>query len=477
MPIPSLAFLLVFLPVCVGLYYALFFSRFAQNALLLLASLVFYAFGQAGYVLVLMLSIVWNYFMAIAIWKRKTEAQNAKALTVITAASNFLVLLAFLSFNPLQTAVTAFFGGDPLSFRLVLPLGLAIYTLQAAGYCIDVYRGEVAAEKNILYVGLYLAFFPKIITGPLISFSSMRTQMESRSHSLEKFSRGMCRFVIGLSKKLLLADQLSYLVNYLFTQAAIDNTIVQLPVALAWFGLLAFGLQLYYELSGFADMAIGLGLIFGFELPENYRYPFTAVHMADFWSRWNITALAWFRNYMFGALSKKSNKDLVMRDLLIVWILFALWFGGVRQPALIWGLWNFFFLLAEHFFGYGSRIPGRFLKHTYTLLVVAVGFVLLRSPTLYVAGRYLASLFWLNNNSFYGELLPVFLKEYWMPIGLGILFAMPVAPTAAALPLRLENIKGFRSVSTAIYTVCVTGLLALCIIYLLQDPAISAPVF
>jgi len=477
MPIPSLAFMLVFLPTCLILYFLFFFYRPAQNVILLLASLVFYAFGQTVYVLALLLSMAWNYAMGLAIATRQNKGHSSKALTGIAVGMNILLLLAFQWINQVLAFLPSWFGYVAPSFQVLMPLGLAWYTLQAVGYCLDVYRGEVTAEKNPLYVGLHLAFFPKITLGPLVDYGMMRRQFTERQHTIDKFSRGLCRFVVGLAKKLLLADQLSYLVNYIFTQAAMDNTVVQLPVSLAWLGLFAFGLQLYYELSAFADMAIGLGEMFGFDLPENFCYPFVATNMTDFWRRWNITPLAWFRKYVFGFLPRTENQDLVIRNLLITWIVFALFVGGFEWTFVFWGVWNFLLLLAEHFFGYAERISGRFLKHVYTLLAVLLGFVLLRSPSLYTAGQYFTSMLGLNNNGFWSALLPVFLRENWMPLGLGVVFAIPLAPKWNALALRSGKGKALWRLSAILYPVFIAGLLIVCMVFIVQNKAVITPVY
>lgn len=485
MPIPSLIFILLFLPFCVLLYHSFFFSRTAQNIILLTASLMFYTAGQTVYILVLLFSIAWNYAMGLAVGRCRKNGHGGKLAAGIAVAVNVLIPVMFLAVNQAPAILRPIFQIPSGYYKVLMPLGLAYYTLQAVGYCLDVYRGEASAEKNPLALALYLSFFPKITMGPLIDYSEMSRQITDRRHTVAGVSRGLCRFVTGLSKKLLIADQLDYPVNYIFTQSTMDNAVVQLPVSLAWFGALAFALQLYFELSAMADMAVGLGGMFGFDLPENFRYPLAAVSITDFWRRWNITFLAWFRKYVFGSLPKKENHDHLIRDLLITWILFGLWVGGLKWTALFWGVLNFLLLLAEHFFGYSDRIPGRFLKHSYSVLAVITGFVLLRSPTLYNAGQYFSSMLWLNNNGFGSDLVPVFLREYWAPLGLGALLSIPLP---LSLPLRLPLVpalnvpaqrlcrsKPLIRAAKILYPICIIGLLALCMVLILQNMTVTAP--
>lgn len=459
----SLAFLVYGLPACIVLYYLCFFSRPLQNGVLLLASLLFYAFGQTVYLPVLLGSILWSWLLGLWIDRRRARGRGGAGVTWLAAAGNILPLAAFRLAGPGLELLCPLLGLPTPAVPAAAPLGLAFFTLQSVGYCVDVYRGEAAAERNPLYVGLYLSFFPKLTGGPLVDYAELRRQMALRTHGVDQISRGLCRFVLGLSKKVLLADQLAYLSDFVFNRTSMDNTVVQVPVLLVWLGLLALGLQIYYELSGYADMAVGLGLVFGFTLPEQFRAPFQADSLTDFWRRWNITGLGWFRKYLYGSMPRQENTDLVLRNLALVWLCFGLW-HGFEWTFLAWGAWNFTALLAEHSFRYVAELPGRVLRNVYTLLTVAVGFVLLKSPTLYHAGQFFIDLLGLGNNAFVDDFFFAALREYWAPLLFGVLFVTPFAPRLSALLRRRGG--ACRYVAAVGYPAGLSALLALCLAFL-----------
>ncbi len=461
----SLAFLAYGLPACIVLYYLCWFSRPLQNGVLLLASLVFYAFGQTVYLPVLAIWILWIWALGLWIGQRKARRHSGFGVTGLAVVTNLLLLVFFRLAGPVLALVYPAAEGASFALPTALPLGLAFFTLQSMGYCLDVYRGEIPAERNPFYVGLHLAFFPKLAGGPLVDFADFRRQLTHRTHSAEQISRGLCRFVLGLSKKILLAGQLAYLVDYVFNQTSMDNTVVQVPVLLVWLGLLALCLQFYYELSGYADMAIGLGLVFGFTLPEQVRAPFQADSLTDFWRRWEITALGWFRKYLYGSMPRQENQDMVIRSLALVWLCFGLW-HGFDWTFLIWGVWNFGVLLSEHSFRLVVRLPDGVLRRVYTLLMVAVGFILLKSPTLYHAGQFFIDLLGLGNNAFSSSFFYAALREYWAPLLFGVLFATPYAARLSAFFERRGRV--WRSVAAIGYSAGLVALLVLCLAFLVR---------
>ncbi len=459
----SLAFLVYGLPACIVLYYLCFFSRPLQNGVLLLASLVFYAFGQTVYLPVLAIWILWSWVLGLWIDRRKARGHSGSGVTGLAVVTNVLLLALFRLAGPLLALAYPSAGGSAPALPTAVPLGLAFFTLQSVGYCLDVYRGDTPAERNPFYVGLHLAFFPKLAGGPLTDFAEFRRQLTHRTHSTEQLSRGLCRFVLGLSKKILLAGQLAYLVDFVFNQTSMDNTVVQVPVLLVWLGLLALCLQFYYELSGYADMAGGLGLVFGFTLPEQVRAPFQADSLADFWRRWEITGLGWFRKYLYGSMPRQENPDMVICSLALVWLCFGLW-HGFEWTFLVWGVWNFAVLLSENSFRHVARIPGGALRRVYTLLTVAVGFVLLKSPTLYHAGQFFIDLLGFGNNAFSSGFFYAALREYWAPLFFGVLFVTPVAARFSAFLGRRG--RAWRCVAAIGYSAGLAALLVLCLAFL-----------
>lgn len=466
MPFSSMTFLLLFLPCVLLLYYLFSFSTQLQNVWLLAASLFIYAAGQKGYALLLTGSILWNWLMAL--FMERAAPRSKKALLTVAVIVNLGALAACKYLPFLGEIADLFMSTAPVIPHIVLPVGLSFYTLQAIGYCVDVYRGDAKAARNPVYVGLHLSFFPKIIAGPLISWGDMAAQMRSRKFQAARLSAGVYRFALGLVKKVLLGSQFALLADNIFNWNSMGRFQVELPVTLAWFGLLVFALQIYYELSGFTDMAIGLAAMFGFDLPENFDYPYAATSVTGFWRRWNITLTAWFRQYLYRPMSGRgaSNNDITVRNLLVVWALIGLWHGS-DWTMLFFGAWFFVLILMEHFFGLHESDRMIWLRRIYTLLAVLAGWVLLRAGGLYETGRYFMNLAGVNNNAFLSDVALVLLRENFLWIVAGILFSLPVGQS-------IEHFVQSRD-STLLKTACnilqpllLCGLFIVSIIYMLQ---------
>ncbi|MFP3153426.1 MBOAT family protein [Lachnospiraceae bacterium ZAX-1] len=389
----------------------------------------------------------------------------AGTITNITILLFFRTADVWLGLLPSLTGASAF-------IEVILPLGLSFFTLQGISYCVDVYNGKCASEKNPLYLGIYLSFFPKVIFGPLVSYSDMKNQMLFRKHTYAKFSAGICLFIIGLAKKIFIADHMTLLADYVFSWSAMGRNTVQVPVTLAWLGLLAYVLQLYFLLSAYSDMAMGLGMMMGFELPESFKYPYAADSISDFWRRFNITVTAWFRNYVFGAFrrSGRESKDTIVLDLLLIWILIGFWYGS-KWTFVFWGLWNFLLLLAEHFFGYARKYEKRLWLRAYTILAVMLGLVLFRVENLYHAGRYYMNLLGTNHNAFFSDVALVLLRENWLWFVLGILFSLPVV---SKFQYRLSTIGSGNDALTknVAYPILMAGLLILTFIFMGQNSTV-----
>ena len=419
----SVIFLFYFLPGVLGLYCLLPFSRLAQNALLLVASLLFYAWGEPTYVVLMLFSILFNSLMGYLV---QGQRKGKKLFLVLSLVCNLGLLFGFkyLGFVLKNLGVSGF--SPPL------PIGISFYTFQALSYVVDVYRGEVPAE-NPFYVGLYISFFPQLIAGPILTYGTVARQIRFRKGSWDLFCLGACRFVAGLGKKVLLSNQLGAVADNVFGWSAIGSDRMQVPVMLAWVGSIAYTLQIYFDFSGYSDMAIGLGAMFGFRFPENFNYPYAAVSLSDFWKRWHISLTNWFREYVYIPLggNRRANKDFMVRNLLIVWLLTGIWHGA-NWTFLFWGLFYFVILLAERFFGYGEKLPGPFLNHAYTLLVVNFAWVVFRAEDLYQAGRFLLNMLGLNHNGFWSDRAVMFLRENWVFFLAGILFSTPIARRANA---------------------------------------------
>lgn len=468
----SIVFILYFLPVALGGYYLLSFSRKAQNIWLLLASILFYAWGEPLYVLILLCSIIFHFGAGRAI-ERNRDARIIKTTVLLFACGSDLALLVYFKYlGFLAESINMILGRAYLHVpETVLPIGLSFYTLHALSYLIDVYRGELTTEKKLLDFALYLAFFPQLIAGPLMRYHELSEQIRSRKSTYRKFSVGVCRFVVGLGKKVLLADNLAVLADTIFGWSEMGTEHVEVTIVMAWIGLFAYTLQIYFDFSGYSDMAVGLGLLFGFKLDENFRYPYAAASVSDFWKRWNITLAGWFREYVYLPLggSRVQNKDKMVRNLAIVWLLTGIWHGA-GWNFLFWGIWNFLFLLMEHFLGYGKVKESSIWQHVYTMAVVMTGWVVFHCGDLYQASIYYRNLLGMNGNSLWNAATGFLLKEYWIFLLSGMLLCLPIAQHCNTA-LAEERLGRTGRLLTILYPPALLALFILCLIYIVQAGA------
>lgn len=446
----SLVFLFAFLPIVLGIYYMLKKSRKAQNIFLVLASLFFYAWGEPKYVLLLMASILFNWMLAIGInWAGRTAQKGTicRLLLVFDVIINLgqLGLYKYLNFGVLQ--INRFAGTDLFIKNITLPIGLSFFTFQALSYVVDVYRGE-KCQRNPLYVGLYISFFPQLIAGPIVKYSAVAEQIENRKETLDKFSIGSVRFMGGFSKKILLANTMAVVADKAF---ALNND-MNLTMSFAWLGAIAYSLQIYFDFSGYSDMAIGLGRMFGFEFEENFNYPYTAVSITDFWRRWHISLSNWFRDYVYIPLggSKTGSKLKNIRNLFVVWILTGIWHGA-NWTFVVWGLLYFAFLFLEKVTPFSQYITkNKVFGHMYMLTVVCLLWVFFRAESIHQALMYVGTMFGfsLGNLGFYTGLTGVYLREniYYF------VFAVLLAMNSKSLFERLLKInKNSVDVKSIIY--------------------------
>ena len=379
----SLLFLTLFLPVTLFLHDLL--PRRYQNALLLAASLIFYAWGEPKHIFLMLLTslYIWGFALAVEKYRREENFSRAKLLTV-TGVVLSLGTLGYFKYFGFLTENLPFLGHFSAP---ALPIGISFYTFQALSYLIDVYRGTVKAQKSPVNFAMYLSFFPQLIAGPIVRYSDVEQQITRRRITANKRSRGAVRFVTGLAKKVLLANQ----IGLVWTELSGMN---QLSMLGAWLGAVAFAFQIYFDFSAYSDMAIGMGLMFGFRFPENFQYPYQSASVSEFWRRWHITLGSWFREYVYiplGGNRKGARRQIL--NLLIVWALTGLWHGAAWQFVL-WGLYYFCFLTLEKFVlrPVLEKAPG-WLCHLYTLLVVLFGWVIFACPDVETAmGFYRAML-------------------------------------------------------------------------------------
>lgn len=463
----SIIFLVYFLPIVLLLYYCFRFSRAMQNFLLFIASIFFYAWGEPVNVWLMVCSILFNWAAGYLVEKYAGQKEKTKLILVLACVLNLGTLFIFKYLNFIIININRLSGQDLLKeTAIVLPIGISFFTFQALSYVIDVYRGVTKAEKNPFYVGLYIAFFPQLIAGPIIQYNSVAEQIRTRKESYKKFSVGACRFVTGMGKKLLLANNFAIMADYIFNWSTIGQQSYNVPVMLAWLGAFAYTMQIFFDFSAYSDMAIGLGLMFGFKFDENFNYPYVSKSITEFWRRWHISLSNWFKDYVYFPLggSRVKSKDKMVRNMLVVWLLTGIWHGA-EWTFLIWGIWNFLFLLMERFTGLHERKDYRLLRGIYTMTAVVFGWVLFRAKDLYQAGRYFMNMFGLNNNGFYSDMAVIFLKEYGIFILIGIVFCMPIARKINGLLVeRKMALPGI--VMEVLYPVAMVGLYFICFTYL-----------
>ena len=357
----------------------------ARNAVLCLFSLVFYAWGEPVYVLLMMGSILANYAAGLAMekWPKRKKAVLVAALVVNLGAIGYFKYADFLlgSLNLLLP--------EPLPLaRVALPIGISFYTFQILSYVIDVYRGEYPAQRNLLSLATYISMFPQLVAGPIVRYGSVEKELRERRVTVEGFADGLARCAFGLGKKVLIANQMALAADKVF------NHPEALPGAVYWIGAVCYMMQIYFDFSGYSDMAIGMGKMFGFSFPENFRYPYTAGSVTDFWRRWHISLSSWFREYVYIPLG--GNRRGAGRQILnmsVVWLLTGLWHGA-SWTFVAWGAYyGLLLILEKHVLGKAlERVP-KILRHLLTLLLVLVGWVIFRADTLGQAGQVLGAMF------------------------------------------------------------------------------------
>jgi alginate O-acetyltransferase complex protein AlgI len=382
----SSIFIFLFLPF-VFLVNLILPSKF-RNYFLLITSLLFYAWGEPVYVLLMMFSIIMNHIFALLI-SNSTIPKKKKNYLVISVVFNLVLLVFFKYIGFIITNMDSIPGIRIPAVNIALPIGISFFTFQAMSYVIDVYRKNAEAQKSILNVALYISFFPQLIAGPIIKYHDVSEQIRSRTITVDKIYSGISRFVVGLAKKLLIANVLGEAADLIFgTDPSGIGALV------SWTGAIAYTLQIYFDFSGYSDMAIGLGRMFGFEFMENFDHPFTARSMNEFWKKWHISLTNWFREYLYIPLG--GNRKGTVRtyvNLIIVFFCTGFWHGA-EWTFVIWGLTHGFFMLIE------KVVTNRYknfrfgvLGNIYTLLVVTVTFVIFRSPDIQYAIKYIGSMF------------------------------------------------------------------------------------
>ena len=437
----SITFLFLFLPIMLAVYYIA--PPQWKNFLLLAGSLIFYAWGEPVYIILMILSILLNYFCGMDIENKSENEAKAKRSLVFAITVNMF----FKYFGFLVESTNTLFGISIPYRELALPIGISFYTFQEISYIVDVYRGKVKAQQSLVKYALYVSMFPQLVAGPIVCYGDIEKQLTARKISGRKLGQGAMLFIIGLSKKAVLANTLGKIFEEISSTSASNLTVL-----MAWLGCITYAFQIYFDFSGYSDMAIGLGRMFGFEFKKNFDVPYISKSITEFWRRWHISLSSWFREYVYIPLG--GNHVTISRNivnLLIVWMLTGMWHGAAWN-FIVWGIY------------YGDRWPS-VLQHIYALVLVLVGWVFFFSPSLGAALRYLFAMVG-GGAGFASKEVFFVILTHW----LFYLLAVIGSTTIGSRLLRaILNVSENHTVRTVITLIVFFGMLAISVAYLIAD--------
>lgn len=411
----SITFLFYFLPIVLAIYYMV--PNKLKNIVLLISSFLFYFYGEPKYILLMISTIIFTYIFGILIDKYKNHSKLFLIISIVIIVG---LLMYFKYINFIIENINLILSNKIDFGYIVLPIGISFYIFQMLSYLIDVYKKEAKVQKNILKLAMYISLFPQLIAGPIVRYTTIEEQIEKRNYTFEKFSLGVRRFIVGLGKKVLIADVLGEL-----------NTIIfggnEISVLHYWLYAISGMLQIYFDFSGYSDMAIGLGKMLGFDFFENFNYPYIATSITDFWRRWHISLSTWFRDYVYIPLGgNKVSKIKWLKNILIVWILTGLWHGAAWN-FVIWGLYFGILLIVEKVFleKYLKKIP-KILARIYTLLIVMISFIIFNGDSVTDILQNIGGLFGINNISLVSKESIYYFKSYFIIIIISIIGSTPI---------------------------------------------------
>lgn len=460
----SLIFLFAFLGAVLAGYYLMKpLPIIFRNIWLFLVSIFFYAWGEPKFFIVMLGSILLNYVFGIAVDKYR-NAKGIKWLLGVAVGSNLLILFIFKYLNFSVEIINSVLGNVLQAPGILLPIGISFFTFQAISYVLDVYyaRGEV--QKNPLNVGLYIAFFPQLVAGPIVRYDTVAKQLQERKETPENIAVGIERFMLGFCKKVLLSNTFAQIADVTFELVANGTNI---GADLAWLGAIAYSLQILFDFSGYSDMAIGLGKMFGFHFNENFNYPYAADSVTDFWRRWHISLGSWFRDYVYIPLGgSRVGKGRLVFNLFVVWFLTGVWHGA-NWTFLLWGIFYFVLLTFEKLTGIRNRLNKVWKKGVYrviTLLAVVGGWVIFRSATWQEGYRYVRMLIGLGERGLHDTRVFFYLREYWIFWIVGIILCIPLKTGLQKLGARFSSVQKLGDV---LKPILLTTLFCIAITYLI----------
>ena len=418
----SILFIYYFLPILLLIYFIV--PNKYKNLILLIFSLLFYFLGEPKYILILLSSCIINYYLSKQFEKNKLR----KLYLIISLIYNIGNLLIFKYTDFFISNINQIFNTQIPYLYIIMPIGISFFTFQALGYVIDVYNKKHKPAKNILDFMTYICLFPQLVAGPIVRYSTIEKELTERTHSFELFAEGIKRFIIGLSKKVLLANVLGE-----FTKALITETVLS-----SWLKPIAYTLQIYFDFSGYSDMAIGLGLMFGFKFLENFNYPLIASSITDFWRRWHISLSSWFRDYVYIPLGgNRVSKIKWIRNIFAVWFLTGFWHGA-NWNFIIWGLYFGIILVIEKFITGKYISKTKVFKYIYSLIIIVISFLIFNSNSTKEIFNSLKNMFLLNNIELANQETIYYLKSYLLLLIISIISATPILKTISN---KLKNTK------------------------------------
>ncbi len=452
----STTFIYLFLPIVLFFYYVIFRkSRLLQNIFLLFASLFFYAWGEPKFVLIMIASIFINWLFGLLVSKSRENKTRSKLIIAVDVIFNLAILYVFKYLTFTGSIIDRLFNTDLSIPDIALPIGISFFTFQAMSYVIDVYRQKGEVQTNILYVGLYISFFPQLIAGPIVRYETVADEIKNRKETADDFFNGFARFIVGLAKKVLLANSFALVADAAFGSGG------ELSAAFAWLGAIAYTMQIFFDFSGYSDMAIGLGMMFGFHFLENFNYPYMSTSISEFWRRWHISLGSWFRDYLYFPLGgSRVSKGRNVFNLFVVWSLTGLWHGA-NFTFIAWGLMYFVLIAMEKLTGFDKKQSKGLMpiKWLYTILFVVLGWVLFRADSISDAFTYIKSMFALNSNAICDGMFTGYLKQNAVLLIIGIILSTPIIKKLGE-KLKSSKIGSFvvPLVLIALFVLCVSSL-------------------
>lgn len=446
----SITFMFTFLPCVILVYYIS--PKSIRNFILMLFSMIFYAWGEPKYIFVMLASILVGYGMGLLTdyYKKKDRDKAARLAMIISVLVNLGILFFFKYIDFFTENLNKIPGIELKVLGHALPLGISFYTFQILSYSVDVYRGKAKCQKNIINLAAYITLFPQLIAGPIVRYETVAGQLDKREESFDMFGDGVNRFVTGLGKKVLIANMCGEIFNKLSGLSASENTVV-----LSWICSIAFSLQIYFDFSGYSDMAIGLGKMFGFEFLENFDYPYISKSITEFWRRWHISLSTWFRDYVYIPLGgNRKGKGRTLFNIFIVWFLTGFWHGA-EWNFIIWGLYYFVLLMLEKLFllEWLKKAPG-IISRLYSLFFINLGWVIFAYDKMPALKNAVLNMFGGSGLAFSNDLTIYYLISFGLFFVIAFVAATPLPKRLAAKLLNNKN-EGVVTGLNAVFILCV----------------------